>query len=164
MTIVGAATTAIRHATPDDVSAIERLLTDAGLPTVGVAELLGRRAADFFVAESAVTNAPPELVAVAGLEVCRDDALLRSVAVRSEWRTHGLARELVQRIVLQAEEQGIRALYLLTTTAEHYFPRFGFERVERSAVPPAIADTVEFTSACPASAVAMVRAVSMSDS
>jgi amino-acid N-acetyltransferase len=42
-------------------------------------------------------------------------------------------------------------------TAEHYFPRFGFERIERGAVPEAISETLEFRSACPASAVAMAR-------
>ena len=58
-----------------------------------------------------------------------------------------------------AEGRGLRALYLLTMTAEHYFPRFGFERIERSSIPRDIADTVEFKSACPATAVAMVRAI-----
>jgi amino-acid N-acetyltransferase len=63
----------------------------------------------------------------------------------------------VKRLVCMAEERGLRALYLLTMTAEHYFPRFGFEAVERGAVPAAIAETLEFRSACPASAVAMAR-------
>jgi amino-acid N-acetyltransferase len=99
------------------------------------------------------------LVAVAGLEMCCDDALLRSVAVHPEWRSHGLGRDLIKRIVCHAEERGIRALYLLTMTAEHYFPRFGFERIERTAVPPEIAETLEFKSACPASAITMKRAV-----
>jgi amino-acid N-acetyltransferase len=96
---------------------------------------------------------------VAGLEVCCDDALLRSVAVHPEWRAHGVGRELVRRLVCAAEARGVRALYLLTMTAEHYFPRFGFSVVDRQSVPPAVADTLEFRSACPASAVAMARPV-----
>jgi amino-acid N-acetyltransferase len=51
----------------------------------------------------------------------------------------------------------VNALYLLTTTAEHYFPRFGFTEVGRDAVPQEIRDTLEFRSACPESAVAMAR-------
>ncbi|MGH7647605.1 MAG: arsenic resistance N-acetyltransferase ArsN2 [Gemmatimonadaceae bacterium] len=153
-TVVGPAT--IRHATRDDCAAIERLLTEAGLPTAGVAEILEDRAQDFFVAESSA--APGRVVAVAGLEVCCNDALLRSVAVQSEWRDHGVGRDLVRRVVCHAEERGIRAVYLLTMTAEHYFPRFGFEPVERFAVPREIAETLEFKSACPATAVAMRRA------
>jgi amino-acid N-acetyltransferase len=52
---------------------------------------------------------------------------------------------------------GINALYLLTMTAEHYFPRFGFETISRDAVPSDIAGTLEFQRACPASATVMAR-------
>jgi amino-acid N-acetyltransferase len=57
--------------------------------------------------------------------------------------------------VSDAESRGIHALYLLTLTAERYFPRFGFERVEREEVPSDVAETVEFKSACPSTAAAM---------
>lgn len=147
----------IRRATRDDAPAIERLLTGADLPTVGVADIMDAHPGYFFVAETSV--APRQIVAVAGLEVCCDSAVLRSVAVDPEWRSRGLGRELVRQIVCDAEARGIRALYLLTMTAEHYFPRLGFEQIERSSVPGEIAETVEFKSACPATAVAMKRAL-----
>ncbi|HKV98848.1 MAG TPA: arsenic resistance N-acetyltransferase ArsN2 [Vicinamibacterales bacterium] len=142
-----------------DLTEIERLLRDAGLTTAGVAEIMSATPSRFFVAET--TDGTGALVAVAGLEVCCDNALLRSVAVDPEWQRHGLGRELVQRIVCHAEERGIRALYLLTMTAEHYFPRFGFEAVDRAAVPADIAETLEFKSACPTTAVAMQRTLHM---
>ena len=145
----------LRTAVPADRAAIERLLERVGLPTAGIAGLLAERARDFVVAED--PREAGALAAVAGLEVCDGNALLRSVAVLPEWRRHGLGHELVRRIVCHAEARGIRALYLLTTTAEHYFPRFGFALVERDAVPADIAATLEFRSACPASAVAMAR-------
>jgi amino-acid N-acetyltransferase len=145
----------IRPATRHDLADIERLLSDSDLPVAGVAEIMRAHPDHFFVAET--TGSSPEIVGVAGLEVCCDDALLRSVAVHPEWRKHGVGRELVNRLVFEAEAQGIRALYLLTMTAEHYFPKFGFERIERGSVPTAIAETLEFKSACPASAVAMSR-------
>jgi amino-acid N-acetyltransferase len=145
-------TPALRPATPSDLAAVRQLLANSGLPDAGLEELLTAHASDFVVAES-----PTQLVGVAGLEVRGDDALLRSVAVHPDWRAHGVGRELVKRLVCMAEARGLRALYLLTMTAEHYFPRFGFEVVARGAVPPAIADTLEFRSACPASAVAMAR-------
>ena len=47
------------------------------------------------------------------------------------------------------------ALYLLTTTAERYFPKFGFERIERAEVPLSVQTSIEFTSACPSSATVM---------
>jgi amino-acid N-acetyltransferase len=150
----------IRHAQASDLPAIELLLTDADLPTVGVGEIVRAHAGDFFVAETEAGDRSERLVVgVAGLEVCCDNALLRSVAVRPEWRSHAVGRELVRRIVSDAEARGLHALYLLTTTAEHYFPRFGFERVERRDVAPEIAETVEFKSACPASAVAMKKSL-----
>lgn len=145
----------LRGATADDRVAVEQLLADSGLPVDGVADILVSRPADFLVADDpSVTGV---LAAVGGLEVCCDDALLRSVAVRPEWRARGLGRALVERLVHDAEVRGIRALYLLTTTAEHYFPRFGFTPVARDVVPADVRDTVEFKGACPASAVAMAR-------
>jgi len=148
----------IRYASIDDLSSIEQLLTGADLPTAGVGDILRAHAGDFFVAETESGQTGEALiVGVAGLEVCCDNALLRSVAVRPEWRRHAVGRDLVRRIVSEAETRGIHALYLLTTTAEHYFPRFGFETIERTDVAPEIAETVEFKSACPASAVAMKK-------
>ena len=155
LTRLGAAS--IRRATRDDLPAIERLLVSADLPTAGVADILNAHPADFFVAEA--DAAPNGVVAVAGLEVCCNTAVLRSVAVDPEWRSRGLGRELVRQIVCDAEARGIHALYLLTMTAEHYFPRLGFERIDRSSIPSEIAETVEFKCACPASAVAMRRAL-----
>lgn len=158
MTSTNTASASIRRATRGDFPAIERLLISADLPTAGVETILDTHPADFFVAETGA--APNRMVAVAGLEVCHNTAVLRSVAVDPEWRSRGLGRELVQQIVCDAETRGIHALYLLTMTAEHYFPRLGFERVERSSVPDEIAETVEFKCACPATAVAMKRALS----
>ena len=43
------------------------------------------------------------------------------------------------RLIADAESRGLHALYLLTQTAEHYFPKFGFERIPREAVPPEVA-------------------------
>jgi amino-acid N-acetyltransferase len=89
--------------------------------------------------------------------VCCDNALLRSVAVRAEWRSHGLGRALVTRVISDAVARGIHALYLLTTTADRYFPSFGFRQIARDQVPNDVRATAEFRSACPASATVMMR-------
>ena len=138
----------VRPAAPPDLAAVERLLTASGLPLDGVSQALG----SFVVAE-----AGSELVGVAGLEVCCDNALLRSVAVRPEWRSHGVGRALVTRVIEDAEARGLRALYLLTTSAERYFPSFGFHTISRDEVPADIRETAEFREACPASATVMCR-------
>ena len=140
----------IRAATPADLPRVEQLLSASDLPLAGVRDALG----DFVVAESG-----GELVGVAGLEVCCDDALLRSVAVHPNWRSKGVGRALVIRAISDAEARGIHALYLLTTTAEHYFPSFGFRKISRDEVPAAVRKTDEFTKACPASAAVMSRSL-----
>lgn len=138
----------VRRAAPDDLSAVERLLAESDLPLDGVRDAF----ASFVVADSG-----GEIVGVAGLEVSGDVALLRSVAVHSAWRSHGIGRALVTRVISDAEARGLRALYLLTTTAERYFPSFGFHAVAREDVPAALRRTPEFVSACPASATVMCR-------
>ena len=140
---------ALRVATTTDLPAIERLLASSGLPTTGVAEALR----GFVVAES---DSDKRIVGVVGLEHCCDEyALLRSTAVDPEWRGTGLGRRLVTHAIADAESRGIKALYLLTTTAERYFPTFGFVKTERDVVPAEVKRSVEFREACPASATVM---------
>ena len=136
----------LRAATAEDIDGVEALLSASDLPVDGVRAAI----ATFVVAES-----NHDIVGVAGLEVCRDNALLRSVAVADAWRSHGLGRALVTRVISDAEARGTRALYLLTTTAERYFPTFGFRTVRRDDVPEEVRATTEFQTACPASATVM---------
>ena len=70
----------VRPAAPADFAAVERLLTASGLPLDGVHEALS----GFVVAEVG-----DDVVGVAGLEVCCNNGLLRSVAVSPAWRSHG---------------------------------------------------------------------------
>jgi amino-acid N-acetyltransferase len=141
----------VHLATSDDERAVAALLTAAHLPLDGVHEALSC----FVVAEDL-----GQIVGVAGIEVCgtrAEYALLRSVAVDPAWRGTGLGRTLVSRAIALAEQRGVKALYLLTTTAERYFPSFGFSLTARDAVPDDVRATAEFQGACPASATVMVR-------
>jgi N-acetylglutamate synthase-like GNAT family acetyltransferase len=141
---------AIRRATRADLSDIEALLSKSGLPLDGVREEL----CEFLVAE-----AGSRIVGVVGMEYCGRYGLLRSTAVEPAWRSHGVGRALVERIIAEAESRGIHALYLLTTTAERYFPTFGFRTTARETVPDEIRATDEFRSACPESATVMHRSM-----
>lgn len=140
----------LRAAAPADLAAIERLLVASELPTDGVREGLD----GFLVAE-----AGDEIVGVAGLEVGGDNALLRSVAVADAWRSRGVGRALVTRVIADAEARGIHAMYLLTTTAERYFPSFGFRQVARAEVPADIRETAEFKTICATTSTVMTRAL-----
>jgi amino-acid N-acetyltransferase len=138
----------IRGARQADWASVRDLLERAGLPIAGVEEWLPH----FLVAEH-----EGEIVGAAGLELYGASALLRSVAVRPDWQRSGLGRQLVDRLLSQAGEHGTHDVYLLTTTAEHYFPRLGFACIARDEVPQPVRGSVEFTSACPASAVVMQK-------
>jgi N-acetylglutamate synthase-like GNAT family acetyltransferase len=52
----------------------------------------------------------------------------------------------------RAIQQGLRTLYLLTTTAEAFFADLGYVPVERTEVPAAVADTRQLRELCPGSA------------
>lgn len=150
-----AAAFALRPARQADLGAIERLLVLSDLDPTGVPELLARHPQHVIVMDDPQRTG--ELAAVAAIEVCGDLALLRSVAVHPSQRGRHVGHALVRRMEVEAAARGVRALYLLTTTAEHFFPKLGFTRTERSAVPPEIAATHEFKAMCPASAVTMVK-------
>lgn len=139
-------TAVLRAASAADYEAVVRLLRAADLPTAGLQPALS----DFLVAEDG-----GRLVGVIGLEVYGDAALLRSAVVDTDRRGTGLGRDLVSGLLDHAGRRGVRDVYLLTTTAERYFPRFGFTRVSRDAVAPAVRASEEFRGACPDSAVAM---------
>lgn len=146
MLLVIAASATIRPATANDLTQIERLLIASSLPTTGIADVLCR----FFVAEH-----DGAIVGVVGVEECCEYGLLRSTAVDDAWRSKGLGRQLVERAIHDAESRGVKALYLLTTTAERYFPSFGFSTITRDQVPVSVQATAEFCNVCPASATVM---------
>jgi amino-acid N-acetyltransferase len=139
----------LRRAVPADHESIATLLRGLDLPTEGVSEWLDH----FWIAEH-----QGQVVGVAGMERYGDSGLLRSVAVTLAWRSTGIGRTLVERVLEEGRTNGVREVYLLTTTAEQYFPRLGFACVDRACVPAALHASAEFTGACPDSAVVMRRA------
>ncbi|HET6762317.1 MAG TPA: arsenic resistance N-acetyltransferase ArsN2 [Longimicrobiaceae bacterium] len=138
----------IRFAASDDLGAVLALLRACGLPTDGVEEVFPT---GFIVSR----DATGELEAVAGVEVHGAVGLLRSVAVRADRRGTGLGRIISVQAIEWARDADLSDLYLLTTTAESFFPRLGFERVERTAVPAVLNASAELQGACPASAIVM---------
>jgi amino-acid N-acetyltransferase len=97
------------------------------------------------------------LLGVAATERYGDAALLRSVAVHAPARGHGLGQALVERALADARAAGAREAWLLTETAEPFFAGLGWCRTDRADAPAPIASSVEFVSACPATAIAMRR-------
>lgn len=143
----GYGTLRIESADQTVVPEIVRFLTANGLPVAGLAE----HATDLLVARDG-----GRLVGTAALEVRGRDALLRSVAVDAAMRGSGLGQRITRTALQRARQRGVTRVFLLTETAAAFFPRFGFIAIDRSQVPDSIRGTVEFASACPASAHLMV--------
>ena len=92
------------------------------------------------------------LAGVVGLELYGSVGLLRSLAVADTSRGRGLGQALVARAERVAARNGVRTLYLLTTSAADFFRRLGYAPAPRDSAPAAIAATTQFTGVCPASA------------
>jgi amino-acid N-acetyltransferase len=136
----------LRPAEPADLATVLAMLEGAGLPTAGVPPALG----GLLVAET-----EDRVVGVIGLEIYGRAALLRSAVVAPEARGFGVGAELVGAILRLARARSVREVYLLTTTAEAWFPRFGFTRIDRGTVPAPLRASEEFKGACPDSAAVM---------
>ena len=136
----------IRPAAANDLPAVEHLLNTTGLPVDGVDENFR----DFIVAEEG-----DAIAGVIGIERYGATALLRSAAVSPDSRARGVGSRLVETILERAASQGIEEVYLLTTTAVDYFPRFGFSQTPRSEAPEELRASREFQGACPDTAILM---------
>jgi N-acetylglutamate synthase-like GNAT family acetyltransferase len=137
--------TTLRRATEADWTAIENLLTSSDLPLDGA-----RGSLDAFV----VAELDGRIVGCATMERYGTAALLRSVAIFGPYRGRRIGEKLVE-TVIQNARGGVQSVFLLTTTAADWFPRFGFIAVSRNEVPESLQGSPEFRGACPASAVVM---------
>ena len=140
----------IELARPDDAAEVLRLLERNHLPLDGLLDHL---------ATTVVARQNGQVIGSAALELYPDGALLRSVAVVSEAQGQGLGHRLTDEAIRLAKDVNAPAIYLLTTTAERFFPRFGFEPIARTDVPATVQTSIEFTSACPASAAVMRKSL-----
>jgi amino-acid N-acetyltransferase len=138
----------VERAGPADLGAVRTLLAECGLPAADVVE---GGPMIWLVRDG------EGLAACVGLEPHGEAGLLRSLAVAPRHRGRGLSLPLCRTAAAEADALGVRDLFLLTTTAEPLFARWGFRRIERAEVPPAILGSREFASLCPASAVCMTR-------
>ena len=136
----------VRSPTSRDLTAIEQLLEANKLPLVGV-----REAIDAFL----VAERDSVVVGVIGLEIYHDRGLLRSAAVDAAERGTGIGAALVGALIHNCRARRLKELVLLTTTAQEWFPRFGFVAIARDDAPAAVRQSVEFKEACPSSAIVM---------
>lgn len=96
-----------------------------------------------------------QVTGVIGLELPGKFALLRSLAVPVRFPGQGNASQLTKQVEGFARSREVEALILLTTTAEDFFAKRGYHRVDRDTVPAAVQETAEFQSLCPSVTVCM---------
>ncbi|MCD2185453.1 arsenic resistance N-acetyltransferase ArsN2 [Rhizobium sp. GN54] len=92
-------------------------------------------------------------VGYAGIEMCGDAVLLRSMVILPEHRGKTLGRSLTTETLKTVKQSS--AVFLATTTAAQFFENLGFDVVERADVPPAVLATRQLSGICPASATIM---------
>jgi amino-acid N-acetyltransferase len=140
----------IQPAQPSDLPAVHRLLETQHLPVDGI---------DEHVSTMVVAKQGSEVVGAAAVELYADGALLRSVVVDPIVQGQGLGHRLSEAALGIAKARGTRTAFLLTTSAETFFPKLGFEQIVRDEVPASVRASIEFQSACPASAVVMRKRI-----
>lgn len=124
-------------------------LQGAGLPIDDLAEP-GRLFWRFETADTAP-------VGFGGLEILREDALLRSVVTLPPLRHRGIGAAIVASIEEEARQHRCAALWLLTASAKSFFDRLGFAACDRAVVPDAVRNSRQFASLCPDSAIVMMK-------
>ncbi len=138
----------IRPAKSSNLKEVTKLLLDNQLPTDDIID----RKNYFFIA--LINNV---IVGTIGVEKYKNVGLLRSLAVNKEYRNLNIAKKLLIHLFDYCSSKKIEQLYLLTTTAEEYFYRYGFHIIDRYKVPDVISKTNEFNDICPLSAVVMFK-------
>ena len=136
----------VRPARPEDYEAAAALLEESGLPLDGMREHLGH---------AVVVVTQGAIVGFVAVEMHEGAALLRSLAVAPHHRGQRLGERLAQEALRMARDCGRVDVYLLTETAAGFFRRFGFAVEDRALAPLELRSSVEFRTACPATAVLM---------
>lgn len=138
----------IRPATAADYQQLAALLQAENLPVTDIDRALPH----FFVA-----TAGSEIIAGIGMELYGEAMLLRSMVTAPGRRGGGLASALIDTLFHYARGKGVSSVYIVTATAEKFFERKGFVRIERSAVNELVLQSAEFNGLCPSSAAIMIR-------
>ena len=140
----------IRPATANDYSRVCDLLQSENLPTIDLPKDLPH----FFVKTDS-----EGIVGIVGLELYGGAALLRSMIVLPFYRNKGVASELIDELTLNAKKENVHSIFLITNTAEEFFNRKGFRKVERRNVDERVLQSQEFNGLCPASSAVMMKEI-----
>ncbi len=139
----------IRMSETQDLDKCKKLLKSSSLP----AEFSLEDFKHFFIAESSEN----EIIGLIGVQFDNSEGLLRSLVVSSKSRGRGIGTNLVRTLEQYAISQNIKSLLLLTSSADNFFERLGYQVISRSNVSEFIKQTTEFSSICPDSSICMKK-------
>jgi amino-acid N-acetyltransferase len=125
----------VRRARTTDIPGIEALIA----PLVQARILLGKDRVIFYEAVQEFRVAETlegALVGCGALHVIWEDlGEVRTLAVASEWRGHGVGHALLERLASDARDLGLSRLFCLTFETE-FFGRHGFHEIGEAVVSP----------------------------
>ena len=137
-----------------DEKEIVKLLSQAKLPAQ---DLTLEKLEHFLVAKAKDGS----VIGAVGVELYQDVGLLRSLVVHPAYQGKGLGKWLTREVESIAQQRSIKTLFLLTTTATEFFPKLGYQVIQRDRAPMSIAKTEEFKNICPVSAVCLFKALGL---
>jgi arsenate reductase len=104
-----------------------------------------------------LVNDRNELIGTGGLEYFGNEALIRSVSIKKDQQGKGLGKLVTAELEKMATSQGVRILYLLTTTAKDFFQKEGYQVIPRDSVSQQVKESSEFSTVCPSTATVMKK-------
>ncbi len=132
--------------TAGDLDDIRALRSASGLPVDDV---------DEHVARFILAKWKGSLIGTVAVEYAGEAALLRSFSVAASYRAKTVGARLLSAIEGKAASNGVRELYLLTTSAAAFFEQRGFSRTSRADAPLGIRNTAQFRKLCPSTAICL---------
>jgi len=136
----------IEQASDFDFATIIQLLTENNLPSGDIEP--GKQT--FYIARN-----QNQILGCVGIEIYEQHGLLRSIAISENFKNTGIGKNLYHHIIKFCLKINLQNLYLLTTTADSYFDKFGWSKINRDVMPLAIQKSKEFSSLCPSTAICM---------
>lgn len=125
----------LRDATIDDVGGILQLLQP--LEEEGILVRRGRELLEREIERFVVLEHDHRIIGCAALYPFSDEksAELACLAVQPGYRRHGYGEALLRHITAQAQAQGLRKLFVLTTRTAHWFVERGFKEADIGQLP-----------------------------
>lgn len=123
----------IRKATLADIKAIYEILKEYG----DKGQLLSRPLSELYdhLRDFSVYVEEDKIIGCAALQFCwKDLAEIRSLAVRPEHFGKKIGSSLMQFVIYEAKEFGVKKLFTLTYQPE-FFHKFGFTQIDRAKLP-----------------------------